>query len=135
MLPTNNISTNDIEIIKDPSLSYRLDLDKGRVRKYVDNLDSIRQAIYKILNTERYTYIAYNWQYGIELNDLLGKPKLLAKAVLPDRIKEALIVDDRIEDVKDFSFKDISKTELEVTFCVKAYDFEQMILIEWRWNT
>ena len=134
MLPTNNINISNIEIVKDPSLSYRLDIDKERARKYVDNIESIKQAIYKILSTERYTYIAYDWQYGIELNDLIGQSKSLVKAVLPDRIKEALLVDDRIEDVLDFSFEDISKTELVVTFNVKLYDFEQMVLIEWRWN-
>lgn len=134
MLPTNNINISNIEIVKDPSLSYRLDIDKERVRKYVDNIESIKQAIYKILSTERYTYIAYDWQYGIELNDLIGQSKSLVKAVLPDRIKEALLVDDRIENVLDFSFEDISKTELIVIFNVKLYDFEQMVLIEWRWN-
>ena len=134
MLPTNNINISNIEIVKDPSLSYRLDIDKERVGKYVDNIESIKQSIYKILSTERYTYIAYDWQYGIELNDLIGQSKSLVKAVLPDRIKEALLVDDRIEDVLDFSFEDISKTELVVTFNVKLYDFEQMVLIEWRWN-
>lgn len=134
MLPTNNINTDDIEIIKDPSLSYKLDLDKERVRKYVDDIESIKQAIYKILNTERYTYTAYNWQYGIELNDLMGKPKSLVKAILPDRIKEALMVDDRIQDVVDFKFEDISKTEIDITFIVKAYELEQIILIKWGWK-
>ena len=134
MLPTSNINISNIEIVKDPSLSYRLDIDKERVGKYVDNIESIKQSIYKILSTERYTYTAYDWQYGIELNDLIGQSKSLVKAVLPDRIKEALLVDDRIEDVLDFSFEDISKTELIVTFNVKLYDFEQMVLIEWGWN-
>ena len=131
MLPVNNITTTNIEIVKDPSLTYRLDTNKERVRKYVDNIDSIEQAIYKILSTERYTYIAYNWQYGIELKDLFGQPKSLVKAILPDRIKEALLIDDRIEDVLDFVFEDISKTELSVTFNVKAFGYEQMILIKW----
>lgn len=134
MLPTNNINTDDIEIIKDPSLSYKLDLDKEIVRKYVDDIESIKQAIYKILNTERYTYTAYNWQYGIELNDLIGQPKSLVKAILPDRIKEALMVDDRIQDVVDFKFEDISKTEIDITFIVKAYELEQIILIKWGWK-
>ena len=61
MLPTSNINISNIEIVKDPSLSYRLDIDKERVRKYVDNIESIKQAIYKILSTERYTYTAYDW--------------------------------------------------------------------------
>ncbi len=135
MLPTNNIENNDIEIVKDPSFTYKLDIDKERVRKYTDDIDSVKQAIYKILNTERYLYTAYDWQYGIELNNLIGQPKSIVRAVLPDRIKEALLVDDRIEDVIDFVFEDVSKTELAVTFSVKLFDYEQMLMIDWRWNS
>ena len=131
MLPLNNIDSENIEIVKDPSFTYRLDFEKSRVRKYVDNIESVEQAIYKILNTERYLYPAYDWNYGIELNDLFGQPKSLAKAVLPERIKEALLIDDRVEDVIDFVFEDISKTELVVTFSAKLYDYEQMLLITW----
>ena len=44
------------------------------------------------------------------------------------------MVDDRIQDVVDFKFEDISKTEIDVTFIVKAYEFEQIILIKWGWK-
>lgn len=131
MLPTNNIDLDKIEIVQYPSLSYKLDLEKNRVKKYVDDISSIKQSIYKILNTERYLYLAYDWQYGIQLDDLIGQPKSIVKALLPDRIKEALIYDDRIKDVIDFTFKDISKTELEVTFITKIYNYEQMLAINW----
>lgn len=135
MIPTDNVPTQNLAIEKDTGFTYKLELQTERVRKYVDDIESLKQAIYKILQTERYSYLAYNWQYGIETNDLYGKPKQLVKALLPNRIKEALSIDDRIKDVVDFEFKDISKTELLVTFSVIAYDYEEMAEIDWRWNS
>lgn len=33
----------------------------------------MKQAIYKILQTERFEYLIYSWNYGIELNAVVGK--------------------------------------------------------------
>nr|DAI42438.1 MAG TPA: Protein of unknown function (DUF2634) [Caudoviricetes sp.] len=64
----------------------------------------MRQAVYKILNTERYQYIIYSWNYGIELEDLFGQPIPYVYAELQRRIEEALLNDDRITNVHDFEF-------------------------------
>ena len=64
----------------------------------------MRQAVYKILNTERYKYIIYSWNYGIELEDLFGQPIPYVYAELQRRIEEALLNDDRITNVHDFDF-------------------------------
>lgn len=126
MLPINNFINNEVEIIKEPNFTYKLNIEKENIRKNIDNIEAIKQAIYKILMTERYVYTAYNWNYGIELNDLIGKDKSFVKAELPRRIKEALMLDDRIKDVENFSFEDIDKTTLCVTFSVQLYDFEDL---------
>ena len=126
MLPINNFINNEVEIIKEPNFTYKLNIEKENIRKNIDNIEAINQAIYKILMTERYVYTAYNWNYGIELNDLIGKDKSFVKAELPRRIKEALIADDRIKDVENFSFEDINKTDLCVKFSVQLYDFEDL---------
>lgn len=126
MLPINNFINNEVEIIKEPNFTYKLNIEKENIRKNIDNIEAIKQAIYKILMTERYVYTAYNWNYGIELSDLIGKDKSFVKAELPRRIKEALMVDDRIKDVENFSFEDIDKTTLCVTFSVQLYDFEDL---------
>lgn len=134
MIPTSNFISNELEIVKSPSLSYYLNFQKEVIRKYVDNIEALKQAILKILLTERYMYPCYDWQYGIELNDLIGQPKSIVKAEIPRRIKEALLIDDRIEDVIDFTFEDITNTELAVTFSVKSYDYEELIQIDWRYK-
>ena len=61
-------------------------------------------AVYKILNTERFECLLYSDHYGVELRELIGQDVVYVIPELEDRIKEALLVDDRIEDVTDFSF-------------------------------
>lgn len=73
-----------------------------------DGREAMEQVIYKILNTERYRYVVYSWNYGIELMDLFGMPADYVCPVLEKRISEALLQDDRIMEVKDFVF-DISR--------------------------
>lgn len=41
--------------------------------KIVDGNEAIKTWIYKALRTERYSYLAYSWQYGIELEPFIGK--------------------------------------------------------------
>ena len=86
---------------------------------YCDELEAVRQAIYKILNTERYQYLIYSWNYGIELADLFGQPIPYVYAEIQRRITEALLQDDRITDVYDFDFSNNSDDVL-CKFSVKT---------------
>lgn len=88
-----------------------------RIGGYIDDLDAIKQAIYLILNTERYEHIIYSWDYGVELLDLIGQPIPYVISEVPRRIKDALTQDDRIDDVVDFEFE-IDKHKLHTTFTV-----------------
>lgn len=88
-----------------PSQTYALDYTTdSQVRGYCDEIAAMRQAIYKIINTERYQYIIYSWNYGVELADLFGKPIPYVYAEIQRRITEALLYDDRITKVYKFMF-------------------------------
>lgn len=80
-----------------------------RIIRQCDKLKAMEQTVFKILGTERYKYIIYSWNYGIELEDLFGQPVLYACAELERRIKEALLQDDRIDAVDNFDFDVTSK--------------------------
>lgn len=88
------------EIESEPSLTYKLDFENKIVQTVlIDEKEALKQAIYKILHTERYTYDMYNWDYGVELADYIGQD---VEEVLPDiqdAIEDALTADDRIESV------------------------------------
>lgn len=94
-----------------PSKSYRMFVNDERIKGSIDNLEAVAQVCYKILNTERYQYVIYSWDYGVELQELFGKPLPYVYSELPRRIREALLRDDRIESVTDF---DLSHTSGDV---------------------
>lgn len=119
MLPvrdTRNDINENITVEESPTKTYKMKLFGDRINGKTDEQEAMKQAIYKILNTERYSYPIYSWNYGIELKDLFGKPKSFCKSELKRRIKEALMQDERIHDVNAFSFEDKKRRELAVTF-------------------
>lgn len=100
------------------SRTYRIDIEKGRIYDDTDQLEAMKQAIYKIVNTERYRHAIYSWQYGIELADLLGKSKSYVFPELKRRIEEALTQDDRILSVDSFEFETIAPGAVRAAFTV-----------------
>ena len=123
MIPSIEILNNEIEETVYYDKTYRIVEDsKGeeypsRINGYAETLEAVKQAIYLILSTERYQYLIYSWDYGIELIDLYGKPMSYVMSELPRRIEEALTMDDRIESVTDFEFEKNGK-KLHTTFTV-----------------
>ncbi|WP_250278894.1 DUF2634 domain-containing protein [[Clostridium] colinum] len=121
MLPIRN-NIEDIKILTMPSKTYRIDFGKNRAEGLFDEIKSLKQAIYKILLTKRYKYEIYDWNYGMEIDDLIGMPKEYVKIEIENRIIDALSIDDRIKDVYNFEFFDIhnDKCSLGVKFIVKS---------------
>lgn len=99
-----------------PTLTYRIDLKNNRVQNWVDGQEAMKQAIFKILQTERYRHHkVYSNNYGIELVDLIGMPKAFVIAEVERRIREALLWDERILAVKNFTFES-NKSSVLVQF-------------------
>ena len=104
---------------RQPGLTYAIDVEQGRVVGRVDTVEALKQAIYLILNTERYKYLMYSWNYGIELTELIGSHPDIVYATLERIITEALLQDDRITEVSDFDFEE-TKGKIHVTFRVAS---------------
>jgi len=102
-----------------PSKTYRLDRENNRIIGYCDGVEAVKQAVYKVLLTERYAWMIYSWNYGSELNELFGKQMTTIYPEVKRRIEEALLQDDRIKKVRDFSFEKTRNT-LHVTFTVES---------------
>lgn len=119
MIPsTNTILSTDLEVETQPSKNYKMHLEQNIINSFCDELEAMKQVIYKILNTERYQHIMYSWNYGIELLDLYGEPVTFVCPELQRRITEALVQDDRIESVDNFEFDTSEKRTVKVTFIV-----------------
>ena len=107
VLPTTG---DDLDLIAfqfsvQPGLTHKLDIDRDKVRGTTDGRDAVLQAVYLILNVERYAYPIYSRTYGSELSDLIGKPKDYAMSEIKRRITEALMQDDRITSLSDWEFE------------------------------
>jgi hypothetical protein len=95
-----------------PSRTFRLDHQELAVRGMTDQLEAVEQAVFLILNTERYDWLIHSWNYGVELRGLIGKPLAYCVVEIQRRVTEALLQDDRITAVEDFSFESGKKRVL-----------------------
>lgn len=70
----------------------------------VDGLAALRQAVNLLLQIEQAEYAIFSSEYGVALADLLGQPMSYVIPEVERRLREALLRDERILAVEDFSF-------------------------------
>ena len=85
----------------------------------VEGKEAIKVWIYKAIKTVRYQYPVYSWDYGCEINSLIGQnyTKGITKSESERYIKEAILINPYIKDVKiiDINFsKDILSVSIQV---------------------
>ena len=97
-------------LVREPNLTFSLEYD-GKI----DRLDSIEQSIYCILMTERYSNPIYDDDYGVELEQYIGKSIAFIKATIENTLKDALTYDDRIIDV---IVNSVEKSTKQLNACV-----------------
>ncbi len=131
LLPTNDQALiDDFDIKEQTSNTYKLIYLKDRLKGFTDEIEALKQAIYFILNTERYDYLIYDWNYGFQIKDLIGQNPNDILQTIQARISDALIQDTRITEVSNFSF-DVIKNKVKTTFTIKSIfgDLQQEVNI------
>lgn len=104
MLPLNDKDILQINESTEPSNTFFIDFEKDRISGFIDEKEAVKQAIMLILNTERYKFLIYSWNYGVELEELTGTHPDIVEDEAERLISEALLQDDRITAVYDFEF-------------------------------
>lgn len=109
----------DFEVISniDTTKTYKLSFDK--IQGFTDELEALEQAIYKMFSTEKYEHPIYNFNYGIELDSLIGKDPTYVQIELKRRIGECLFHDERVTGVSNFQFT-VTGDEMLCTFDVQS---------------
>lgn len=93
--------------------SYLFDFEKGEFVTDVagrtviaDGHTAWKQWCIKTVLTERFAYLIYSWNYGVETEDALKRPSREEVEMEVERtITEALLVDPRTKMVREFSFE------------------------------
>lgn len=120
MTPEQGVNITELETVTQPSLTYSLDLERKRITGKIDNQEAIKQAVMKILNTERYAYTIYSSQYGVQLERLIGQDYDFIVSDIERTISEALLVDDRITGISDFKIEKSGLNSLLASFTVNS---------------
>ncbi|MCR0568370.1 DUF2634 domain-containing protein [[Clostridium] innocuum] len=119
---TEVVADYDDELM--PSKTYRLDPDTKRITGVIDGREAMRQAIYKILSTERASYPVYGTDeginYGVELDRFIGKSFSFIASDIERTISDALLQDERVLSVNDFKVGDPTNDMLTLSFTVST---------------
>jgi len=102
MIPQGATELITEEAEQQPGQTYLLDPFSGRIAGRIDGIRALKQAVYKIINTERFRHEVYSADYGTEMQMLVGADEGYIRSEFPRRLREALLQDDRIQDVTDF---------------------------------
>ena len=104
-----------------PSYTWYFDLKEKVLSGTCDSKTAVMQSIYLTLFTDRYKWLIHDWDYGHELASLFGMPLTYVIPEIERLVKEALIQDDRIDDVFNFHFEQGNdRVSLFVSFDVKT---------------
>ncbi len=90
-----------------PTLTYAMDFSTMSIDGKADGIASLRQLIYKILLTERFAHIIYDDQFGCEIRSVVYARNVgsdFIDAELERVVRDALLSDERILSLKDFSY-------------------------------
>lgn len=100
-----------------PSRTFKMNPNTLSIIGTIDEIKAVEQAVFLILNTERYEWLIHSWDYGVELHNLIGQPADFCIPEIERRVREALLQDDRITAVQNFEFE-VNKKKVLTTFVV-----------------
>lgn len=124
-------NSENFEIL--PTKTYKIDPVNKRIIGTIEDKDAVMQFIRKVLSTDKYAFEIYDWYFGNELLKLVGQSYDYAVTRIPNIFREALLVDDRILGVRDFTFSQPSIDSLVVSCHVDTVygevQYEQEVLI------
>lgn len=113
-IPQIGSGNQNVYSYRQPGLTYGY--NEENIAGKVDGQDAVKQAIHKMLLTERYGDAIYGEDYGVELEQYIGKGYGYLVAGIEDTLKDALLQDDRITDINVTEVKDLGNGEASITF-------------------
>lgn len=102
---TQSKISNEIITEEMTNKTWKVDFEKNRITEKIDGIESLKQAIYFILNTVRYENIIFSFNYGNELSNIIGHDFEFIKSEAERYVKEAILADSRFKEILDFDIQ------------------------------
>ncbi len=104
-LPQSDMDlSGGVRVQSQPSRTWRINKQTNRIEGECDGYVAARQAVEAILRIERFRWQIFSPATGTELQSLAGLDRGYAAAELQRRVREALMVDDRVRGVSDYTY-------------------------------
>ena len=104
-----DIEEDEVEEIEEQiQADYEIDFYTGKLTgRIINGLDAVRQWIQLVLLTDRYFYQQYSWEFGSELNTLIGKgnSKEYVESEVKRMVEDALMVNESITGIGDWDIE------------------------------
>jgi hypothetical protein len=104
-----------------PSTEWVVDFETGMNNEPLDNMDAIAQDFKFALGTERYKYPIMGKNFGVTLDDLIGRDDMFIESEIKNRIEDCLSIDDRVESIDSWKFTRLEDNGLLVEFTIHCY--------------
>ena len=118
---TRGADTTMLKIV-DTHKEYAFNFEEGKlIGKVLEGKEALKVWIYKALLTTRDTYPIYTWDYGQDLDELIGRgyEKGFIESEVERRIKECLLVNEKIKGCNNFEIS-LLNDNLQVSFTVET---------------
>ena len=101
---------------------YEIDFNTGQLTgKILEDKAALKMWIYKALLTNRYIYPIYSWDYGQDLEELIGRgyETDFIKSEVERRVQECLMINEHIKGCHNFDISLIND-KLQISFIVNT---------------
>lgn len=120
ILPQSAVDlTNGVEFVQQPSQTWYINQETGRIQGEITGIEAVTQAIDIILNVDRFRWQIYRPYSGMQWDGLIGQEPGYVASELQRRITAALTMDDRIRGISDFSYTTSGNT-ISASFTVNT---------------
>lgn len=100
-------------------LTYYINSKTGHISSMIDGRESVIQAIYKALDTEKLGYEIYGWLYGLDMEPFIGADLDYIETHIQSYIEDCLLQDDRINAVQNLTIQ-----QQDVDSCLITFDVD-----------
>ena len=103
-LPQGGTLPATVQVSTQPGRTWYIDKGTQRIQGECDGYTAVKQAVEIILNVQRFRWQIFTPYSGMDWRDLIGNDPGYVAAEVQRRIREALLMDDRVRDIRDYTY-------------------------------